>query len=139
MTKQEQILEYTNFIHRRMTNLISTLLSEKNLSAMQMSILNLIEQSDSGLRISQLSRMLGVTDSNISAICQRMEKDGLVIRQRSKNDQRVVVVSSTTKAQELINSFRDELLQINKERMDKLTPTQQDQILSALKTIMELF
>lgn len=138
MTVQEQIIEYTNFIHHKMAHILTELLAEKGLSPTQMSILSLVYESGTGMRISQLSRKLGVTDSNTSAICQRMEKDGLVVRQRSQEDQRVVVVTTTPKAVQLINDFREEMLQINKLRMACLSPQQQEQILASLKVIAEL-
>lgn len=138
MTVQKQIIEYTNFIHHKMTLILTELLAEKGLSPTQMSILNLVYESGTGMRISQLSRKLGVTDSNISAICQRMEKDGLVVRQRSKEDQRVVEVTTTPKAVQLIDDFREEMLQINRQRTERLSPQQQEQILASLKVIADL-
>lgn len=59
------------------------------------------------LSISEIARELSTPDSNISNICSRLEKKGLVSRHRQKDDQRVVEIHLTEKAKPQIQKSRE--------------------------------
>ena len=50
-----------------------------------------------GVTMSELSRMLLVSNGNATAVVDRLEKDGLVKRKASENDRRTVFVALTPK------------------------------------------
>lgn len=74
-----------------------TLMPEKNLSAQRLRILSSIH--DRGPRImSELKKELGVTATNITALVDALEQDGLVERKEHPTDRRATVIDLTKKA-----------------------------------------
>ena len=74
-----------------------SLMTEKGLSPQRLRILGSIH--DRGPRImSELKEELGVTATNITALVDSLEKDGLVMRQAHPSDRRATVIELTNKA-----------------------------------------
>lgn len=63
--------------------------------------------SDSDLTMQQLAVAVGVSLPSISTKVDKLEKDGLVIRQRSMADRRVVQVRLTPAGQQIMQSHID--------------------------------
>ena len=57
---------------------------------------------EDGQRICDLAEAAGMTVSNISAICQRLERNGFLHRVRSQQDQRTVRICLSEKSLQLI-------------------------------------
>lgn len=57
------------------------------------------------MKISDLSKQLGLSNSTISGIIDRLEKQEMVERERSQEDKRVVYVMITPKFQEIHQDF----------------------------------
>ena len=58
------------------------------------------------LNISELAEALGVTGSSITTACKRLEKVGLVTRQRQIDDERIVLVMLTEQGNEQIEAWQ---------------------------------
>ncbi|MBR5484914.1 MAG: MarR family transcriptional regulator [Oscillospiraceae bacterium] len=141
MTNEELldgILEYCHIMSRQMKQVVHQLVLDCPISPMQMNILHILLESESGgMKISQLSRILEVTNSNISAICQRLEKAELVRRTRDAKDQRVVIVTPTPKARELMKHMEVQIRSSSRSRLQHLSREQLEVIYFAFKTISE--
>jgi DNA-binding MarR family transcriptional regulator len=84
---------------------------KNSLNHMHIAILDLLAISDP-LRMGEISRILKMTMSNATATIDKMIEDGLVERQRSHEDRRVVEVSLSKKGHKAlieINDFRRDL------------------------------
>jgi len=57
-------------------------------------------------KVSELSLKMGLSDSTVSGILDRLEQKDIIKRERTKNDRRVVKISLTGKSKELCNDFR---------------------------------
>lgn len=57
------------------------------------------------MKVSELSKELGLSNSTVSGILDRMEKQGLVKRTRSEEDKRVVFVHLTEKVETMHESL----------------------------------
>lgn len=68
------------------------------LTGPQISILLLLDKNGA-MKICDIADHLGMIHSNASNICSRLEKAELILRNRSKDDQRVVHIQLTEKAQ----------------------------------------
>ncbi|MDF2591676.1 MAG: transcriptional regulator, MarR family [Clostridia bacterium] len=91
------------------------------------------------MKVSDLSEKLGLSNSTVSGIIDRLENQGLVTRTRSKEDRRVVYVSVTS---EFIKSSKDRFKEIDKmfeAMMSKATSEELDQILQGLDTLQRVF
>lgn len=90
---------------------------------------------DGPMTVSQLGKSLEIGSSNITPLCKRLEAMQLVTRTRDTYDQRVVFVSITDKAREL-------LVWVNKEIRDKtghdapaLTTEEQDVVRTGMQLL----
>ena len=134
---KDGILEYTTVMHMKMKLFINQLLADSTVSPMQMNILHLLIERGGGMRISQLSRILEVTDSNVSAICQRMEKEGLVCRQRDEQDQRVVMVIPTQKGLDIMNTMQEQMFAASRKQLDQFSHEELSTIYRAFKLMAD--
>ena len=70
------------------------------LTVPQMFVLRILG-TENDLSISELSKRVGLTNSTVSGIVDRLEKEGYVQRQRDEKDRRVVYVKLTEKSRKL--------------------------------------
>lgn len=94
------IFELMSKIQKKLQKYIREYFEGSELTLPQMSILLfLLEQGP--MNISEISAEMGLTKSTTSGIIDRLERDGLVARNRSTSDRRVVTVELTEKVDEL--------------------------------------
>lgn len=79
--------------------------SQQNLTAQQISILLLLD-NQGAMRVSDIGKVLNMVDSNVSAICSRLEHMGFIERFRQKEDQRVVKIQLTKTAQDRMEGIK---------------------------------
>ncbi len=61
------------------------------------------------LRISELASELGVTPASVTVACQRLQRAGLLHRERgASGDERVVIVSLTSEGQERLRQWQEQ-------------------------------
>lgn len=95
---------------------------------------------DGEMKISDLSEKLGLSNSTVSGIIDRLEKQGLVERTRSLEDRRVVYVNVST---EFRKNSKENFCKIEKTFEDIMTKATTEEIeiilkgLDALEQIMD--
>jgi len=77
----------------------SELLSRYRITTPQLTVLRLLKTTGD-LRLSDLSVKINLTNSTVTGIIDRLERAGLVSRQRSTDDRRVILVKITAKGRE---------------------------------------
>lgn len=94
-------IDYCNRISELLRNIDSKVAkisnqhySQQSLTAPQINILLLLDKLGA-MRVSDIAKELEMVDSNVSAICTRLENMGLIERIRQKEDQRVVKIQLT--------------------------------------------
>jgi len=93
---------------------------------------------DGEMKISELSEKIGLSNSTVSGIIDRLEKQGLVERTRSKEDRRVVYVNVST---EFRKNSKENFCKIEKtfeDIMTRATPEEIDTILKGLDTLEQI-
>ncbi len=88
------------------TKLFNQKLSKLGLTYPQFLVLITLLEAD-GLTVKALSNKLKLDSGTITPILKRLEKAGLLSRQRSKNDERSVNVFLTAAAKDLYNEVAD--------------------------------
>ena len=73
------------------------------------------------LSLSELSDKIRAQNSTVTGIIDRMEREGLVTRERSKEDRRVVYIKLTTKGRELAQEIPIEPMEIFKGALESLS------------------
>lgn len=92
------------------------------------------------VKISDLSERLGLSNSTISGIVDRLEKQQFVERIRSEEDRRVVYVKLTSKFSEMHKGFHIKAEKNIENIMSKASPEELNKIiegLAALKKLLE--
>ena len=93
---------------------------------------------DGEMKISDLSEKIGLSNSTVSGIIDRLEKQGLVERTRSKEDRRVVYVNVSSEFQ---RNAKENFCKIEKtfeDAINKATAEEIQTILKGLNTLEEL-
>ena len=92
------------------------------------------------MKISDLSEKIGLSNSTVSGIIDRLEKQNLVERIRSKNDRRVVYVRVSDDCKKNARGHFNEIDKKFADIMNKATPEELDAIiegLDKLKVVLE--
>ena len=87
------------------------------------------------MKISELSEKLGLSNSTVSGILDRLESQGLVERTRSKEDRRVVYIKVTDEFRKHSQKHFEEINKLIEQMMDKATPEELDIILEGMNTL----
>lgn len=94
--------------------------------------------TESEMKITDISKALGLTNSTISGIIDRLEKQDIVIRERSKEDKRIVNVRLTDKFMKEKSSFKELATEQVSKLLVEAKEEEVDKILDALKLLYEV-
>ncbi len=87
------------------------------------------------MKVSDLSEKLGLSNSTVSGILDRLENQGLVERVRSKEDRRVVYVQITDEFRKHSKRHFDEVNKVIEQMMSKATSEELDIIYLGISTL----
>ncbi|MEM7218614.1 MAG: MarR family transcriptional regulator [Pseudomonadota bacterium] len=90
-------------VHVKCQHLLHRGLSELRLSVAKYEVLHAIYR-DEGLSQQRLARRLLVAKSNVTVLCQRLEKDGLIRRERDPEDGRGHCVVLSEKGRKVVEA-----------------------------------
>nr|WP_269326626.1 MarR family transcriptional regulator [Kineosporia mesophila] len=94
---------------------------------------------DRRARMSELAAFLGLDKSTLSGLIDRAEKRGLLAREKSPGDRRVIEVFTTTAGLELAGTVYAEIRRELSPSMDRLDPQQRDQLTALMGVLLEHF
>src|SRR5689334_8676968 len=91
------------------------------------------------MSISELAEVLGVTGSSITTACKRLEKAGLVRRERQGEgcDERVVLAVLTAQGVEQIEAWQQERREMLSHMLSPLTQQEQDELQRLIERVLE--
>jgi DNA-binding MarR family transcriptional regulator len=89
------------------------------------------------LSISELAEALGVTGSSVTTACKRLEKAGLVTRERQNHDERMVRVTLTSQGHEHIEAWHRRRREIVEQWLAGLGPQEQVMLQQLLERLLE--
>lgn len=99
----DRIVETILYLYAESRRVTKTQAREHGLTGPQISVLKILEAMGD-LSLTELSEKMSARNSTITGIVDRMERDGLVVRERSQSDRRVVLIRSTEKGTALAAS-----------------------------------
>ncbi|MCL2518045.1 MAG: winged helix DNA-binding protein [Oscillospiraceae bacterium] len=97
-----------NNIHR----IIEPILHTENITTPQTFILFAVKQHYIK-NISGVCREMNINQGNASTMCKKMEQAGLIKRERSTEDERIVTLSITEKGDEILNRLKQKMDMFN--------------------------
>lgn len=90
----------------------------------QFNIMFFLKYTDESLNQQQLSERLLVDKSNITGVCGRMEKNGLLIRSDVPGDRRAYAIKLTRKGLQLLNTIEPDYRKMIHSVMDNFSPAE---------------
>lgn len=87
------------------------------------------------MKITELSGKINLTNSTISGIVDRLEKQGLVVRKRSEGDKRIVFVQLTPKFEEIYQGIYKK---VEESFQDLLSPATSEELVKIIEGLSVL-
>lgn len=111
----------------------------RDLTIMELKGLSAFVDLDGEYTMSELSKNAYLPLSNMTVIVKRLEKKGIVVRQRSHNDRRIVRVRLTDQGRDIFFAFVEQRLQELENTLGKLSKKDQQELLKALIKATDIF
>lgn len=89
------------------------------------------------LSIGELAEALGVTGSSVTTACKRLEKAGLVTRERQSSDERMVHVVLTEQGHERLASWHQQRRELLTRLLAPLGQDEQEHLQQLLERVLE--
>lgn len=88
--------------------------------------------------LSELAQTIYLSPSTVVGIVDRLEREGFVVRERSKVDRRVVLITITDKGREFVAKAPSPIQEQLESRLEQLPVDEQLRIAQALETLAQL-
>ena len=116
----DSIVETIIYLYTESRRLTKGMASQFGLTGPQLTVIKLLETFDN-LSLSSLSERIRAQNSTVTGIIDRMEREGLVRRERSTVDRRVIHIRLSDKGQKLARQIQVEPMEIFREALAALT------------------
>ena len=100
-----KIIDLSRNFNKSMQHKFHHSIQDSGFTLPQISVISMLEKHGEQ-KVSELSLKMGLSDSTVSGILDRLEQKDIIKRERTKNDRRVVKISLTGKSREFCNDFR---------------------------------
>lgn len=107
---------------------------EMNLTAPQGMLIGTLAHHGQ-MKISDLSEILGLSNSTVSGILDRLENQGFIERTRSKEDRRVVYVKVTDEFKKKSQKQFEDINKMVEQMMEKASPEEMETIFRGMDTL----
>jgi MarR family transcriptional regulator, organic hydroperoxide resistance regulator len=130
----EEILEVLIYLYTESRRLTKALARSVALTGPQLTVLKGLEQIGA-LSLTELSGRIRAQNSTVTGIIDRMERDGLVVRERSSEDRRVVQIRLTTKGLAMAKALPLAPMKILTQALGSLTGAEVKELSRILKKV----
>jgi MarR family transcriptional regulator, organic hydroperoxide resistance regulator len=137
MNKSLMIIQLMKEVMGKIKHRMGNHFKEMNLTRPQGILLGTLAHQGE-MKVSELSESLGLSNSTVSGILDRLENQGLVERIRSKEDRRVVYVKITDEFKKHSQKHFEEVNKVIEQMMDKATPEELDAIFKGMDTLKKV-
>jgi len=110
---------------------------DSGITVLQGMVLGILSM-ENRIRITELSSKLSLPNSTVSGILDRLEKQGMVVRERSQEDRRVVYVSISPHFKDIHQDMRENLKLNIENVMNQGTSQDLNDIFKGLNTLKKL-
>lgn len=130
-TDVDQVLEAIIYLYTESRRITKELARRADLTGPQLTVVKMLEQIGE-LSLSELSERIRAQNSTVTGIIDRMEREGLVTRERSKEDRRVVYIRLTAKGRKLADEIPVEPWEIFRSALETLTASETRELVKIL-------
>lgn len=132
----DEIVETIIYLYTESRRITKTAARELGLTGPQLTVMKLLE-TFGDLSLSSLSERIRAQNSTVTGIIDRMEREGLVERERSTSDRRVVYIKLTTKGAALAKTIEVEPMEIFRSVLQGLSKDDTKDLLRILGKIQK--
>ena len=119
----------------RLHHRFARLFREYGLTPSQYNILRILRGEGKPLPILEIARRTVTVVPGITGLIDRLERDGLVTRRRSREDRRKVFVQITPKAAEVLARLDEPILQLHRRQLGELSASELKQLIGLLEKV----
>jgi MarR family transcriptional regulator, organic hydroperoxide resistance regulator len=130
----DQVFEAIIYLYTESRRITKELARRADLTGPQLTVVKILEQIGD-LSLSELSEKIRAQNSTVTGIIDRMEREGLVTRERSKEDRRVVFIRLTKKGHELAQDIPVEPMEIFRSALESLTAQEVKDLMKILAKV----
>jgi len=130
----DQVLEAILYLYTESRRITKELARRADLTGPQLTVVKLLE-AFGDLSLSELSEKIRAQNSTVTGIIDRMERESLVTRERSKEDRRVVYIKLTSKGRELAREIPVEPMEIFKSALETLSQQEMKDLLRIMTKV----
>ena len=130
----DAVIEAIVYLYTESRRITKVLAKRAQLTGPQLTVLKGLEQIGS-LSLTELSERIRAQNSTVTGIIDRMEREGLVVRERSTEDRRVVQIRLTEKGAEIAKDISVEPMEVFREALKTLTGAEVKELLRILKKV----
>jgi MarR family transcriptional regulator, organic hydroperoxide resistance regulator len=130
----DQVLEAILYLYTESRRITKELAKRADLTGPQLTVVKLLE-AFGDLSLSELSDKIRAQNSTVTGIIDRMERENLVTRERSKEDRRVVYIKLTTKGRELAREIPVEPMEVFKSALETLSQQEMKDLLRIMTKV----
>src|SRR5258706_15345136 len=127
----DQILEAIIYLYTESRRITKELARRAELTGPQLTVIKMLE-TVGDLSLSDLSDRIRAQNSTVTGIIDRMEREGLVVRERSTEDRRVVHIKLTSKGEKLAEDIPVEPMEIFRNALAGLSVSEVRDLLKIL-------
>lgn len=135
--KAISIVKMLKQVMKTMKHSVQTEFKDMGLTGTQGMLMGILSHNN-GMKISDLSKQMGLSNSTVSGIVDRLEKQGFVERVRSNEDRRVVYVSVTYEFKKNIKNNFCKMEKSFEKVMSQVTLEESNKILEGLITLRKV-
>ncbi|MGO8997269.1 MAG: MarR family winged helix-turn-helix transcriptional regulator [Polyangiaceae bacterium] len=130
----DEILEAIIYLYTESRRITKELARRAELTGPQLTVVKILE-TVGDLSLSDLSDRIRAQNSTVTGIVDRMEREGLVVRERSTEDKRVVNIRLTEKGERIAREIPVEPMEIFRGALAGLTATEMRDLLRILTKV----
>lgn len=117
---------------------VAEALKANGLTPTQYNVLRILRGAGAaGLSCGEVGERMVTRDSDITRLLDRMEKIGLIVRERSTEDRRVVTTRITEEGLRLVSEMDEPISRLHQRQLGHLDPAELDTLVSLLEKARE--
>jgi DNA-binding MarR family transcriptional regulator len=132
----DAIVETIIYLYTESRRVTKAVARELGLTGPQLTVIKLLE-TFGHLSLSSLSERIRAQNSTVTGIIDRMEREGLVVRERSTSDRRVVYIKLTDKGAHMAKTIQVEPMEIFRSVLTTLTKDDTKDLLRILTKLQK--
>ena len=125
-------------LYEKMSSWEHAVVKESGLTPAQMHAIEILGHKES-LRMKELAQKLGVTTGTLTVMVDRLEQNGLILREPHEKDRRSIMIVLTKKGQKYFEEHHKLHLELTREITSSLNEDETKQFYTFIEKLVSLF